>query len=173
MFPTSWPGTDMPSVSHPQPPTQALPKVLRPSHAPRRSSLETEQRSHHRLWPRRRTCTEPAKETGDSISQDSRQQWAWPGIHRAPHQPAWVRKTPAPLGCASPQSPHWQMGPRQEKQPVEHRSGIKVSPQSPVSLPLFLNKQPSLSNTQVGPRQARSKPQGLRRKAFKTITLRV
>lgn len=39
-------------------------RVLSPSHVPRRSSLETEQRTHRTLWPRHRTCTEPAKETG-------------------------------------------------------------------------------------------------------------
>lgn len=99
----------------PSPLTQALPKVLSPSHAPRRSSLEARQRSHHTLWPGRRTCTEPAKETGRQPSARTPTSNGRGQESITPNQPAWVRKIPAPLGCAFLKSPHWQMGPRQEK----------------------------------------------------------
>lgn len=68
------PGTDMPCVLDPPQSPPRLPQgTLSPSHVPRRSSPGMEQRSHRRLWPGRRTCTEPAKEReAESISEGAR-----------------------------------------------------------------------------------------------------
>lgn len=59
------------SLVAPGPPAPAwlFCEIPSPPYLPHRSSPETEQKSHHRLWPRHRTCTEPEEEMGEMVSK--------------------------------------------------------------------------------------------------------